>query len=270
MITTIDGAPAQPLGLAAYPHQPRTCVRVAHDAGVNVFFFYGPSHLKAFADLAALLERSRERVIVATGCGSRSTRGLERARRALCRRLGTDVIDLFVAEYVSPADDPTAVFGVGGVLDVLRGWRDAGAIRYVGASTHDPDLGLRFVRDWRIDVLMLRFNMAHRRVGSAVFPAAHRARLPVVAYTATRWGTLLDGHPEWDGPVPTATECYRYCLAEPAVEIVLTAPTSLAHVRANVEVLRGRVPTARACARWDAYGDLVHGDGTGRFETLWP
>ncbi len=266
----MDGTPAQPLGLAAYPGQPCTCVRVAHDAGVNLFFFYGPSHLKAFADLALLLRGSRGRVIVATGSGSRSTRGLERARRALCRQLGTDMIDVFVAEYVSHADDPAAVFGAGGVLDVLRGWRDAGLIRYVGASTHDAELGLRFVRDGRVDVLMLRFNMAHRRVGNAVFPAAHRARLPVVAYTATRWGTLLDGHPAWHAPVPTATECYRYCLAQPAVEIVLTAPTSLAHVTANVEVLRGRVPAARKRAQWEAYGDLVHGDGAGRFETMWP
>ncbi len=270
MLTTIDGTPARPLGLAAGPSQPRSCVRMAYDAGVNVFFFFGPSGLKAFADLPTLVRRSRERVIVATGSGSRSARGLERVRRAACRPLGTDVIDLFVAEYVSPGDDPAVVFGKGGVLDVLRDWRDAGAIRYVGASTHDADLGLRFVRDGRVDVLMLRFNMAHRRVGGAVFPSAHRAQVPIMAYTATRWGTLLHGHPEWDGPVPTATECYGYCLAQPVVEVVLTAPASLAQARANVEVLRRRVPGARACAQWEAYGDLVHGDGASEFETLWP
>ena len=44
MLTTINGSPAQPLGLAAYPGQSQRCVKTAFDAGVNFFFFYGPSH----------------------------------------------------------------------------------------------------------------------------------------------------------------------------------------------------------------------------------
>ena len=243
-------------------------MRLAHDAGVNFFFFYGPSHLRLFERLKSLLGRARPDIVVACGSGSRSPEGLERARRTLARLLATELLDVFFAEYVSPSDDPSKIFGEGGVLDLLRAWRDAGVIRYVGASTHDADLALRLVADGRVDVLMLRFNMAHRRVGRATFPAARRARVPVVAYTATRWGTLLDGHPEWTGPAPS--ECYRYCLAQPAVQVVLTAPTSVAEAEANLDVLRRpALPTARL-ARWEAYGDLVHGNGAGKFETMWP
>ena len=245
-------------------------MRRAYNAGVNVFFFYGPSHLEAFAELPSLVDEAGDDIVVATGSGSRSGAGLDRARRNLARQLGTETIDLFFAEYVSPADQPEQVFGPGGALDVLCEWRDDGRIRYVGASTHDADLALALVTDGRIDVLMLRYNMAHRRVGGKVFPAAHRAGLPVVAFTATRWGTLLEGHPAWSGPPPTASACYRYCLAAPAVEIVLSAPTSATEIEANLRALDAGALSPAEASQWDAYGDLVHGDGHSRFEIQWP
>ena len=270
MITTLAGAPALPLGLAAYPEQPRACVRVARAAGVNFFFFYSVSHESLIDGLAPVLRRARDDVIVATGSGSRNRKGLERARRAICRRLGVETLDVFFAEYVSPADDPTRVFDGDGVLDLLCEWRDTGAIRYVGASAHDRNLARRLVDDGRIDVLMHRFNMAHRKAAASVFPAAEAAGIPVVAFTATRWRTLLKGHPDWPGPVPSAADCYRYCLAAPAVQVVLSAPVTTAQLRANLTVLEDGRADPMAPADWGAYGDLVYAAGRSKFETMWP
>ncbi|MCH7750017.1 MAG: aldo/keto reductase [Acidobacteria bacterium] len=270
MITTLAGAPARPLGLAAYPEQQRACVRVAHAAGVNFFFFYSISHESLIDGLAPVLRRARDDVIVATGSGSRNRKGLERARRAICRRLGVETLDVFFAEYVSPSDDFPRVFDDAGVLDLLCEWRETGAIRYVGASAHDRDLARRLVDDGRVDVLMHRFNMAHRKAAASVFPAAEAAGIPVVAFTATRWRTLLDGHPDWSGPVPSAADCYRYCLAAPAVQVVLSAPATIAQLRANLTVLQDGRADPSATADWDAYGDLVYAAGRGRFETMWP
>lgn len=270
MITTCAGMPVQPLGLAAYPGQSPACVRAAFAAGINLFFFYGTSHLKAFAELPALLDEAASQVVVATGSGARSTVGLERSRRSVTKQLGIDVVDLFFAEYISSSDDDDRIFGPDGVLDTLRQWRDDGRIRYVGASTHDARCGRALVEDGRVDVLMLRYNMAHRRVGRIVFPLAARSDIAIVAFTATRWGTLLAGHPEWIGPVPCAAECYRFCLAEPAVSVVLTAPASTSQLRANLTTLDDEDISPELAAQWDAYGDLVHDRGRGRFDTQWP
>jgi hypothetical protein len=117
---------------------------------------------------------------------------------------------------------------------------------------------------------MLRYNMAHRRLASAVFPHARQASQTVVAFTATRWSTLLRGHPEWTLTPPTALECYRYCLADPAVDVVLTGATTIPQLRANLPALQARALGARERRRWEAYGDLVYGTGTGKFETAWP
>ncbi len=264
---TSSGKPAQPLGLAAYAGQSPECVRVAQRGGVNFFFFYSLGHDSHIEGLLPLLRQRRDDVIVATGSGSRSPKGLERARRALCRRLGVETLDIFFAEYIDPPDHLGKVFDPGGVLDVLCAWRREGSIRYVGASSHDRALAVRLLEDGRIDVLMHRLNMAHRRAFDVVLPTAVAQGIPVVAFTATRWRTLLRGHPNWTGPVPTASDCYRYCLTAPAVEVVLSAPTTSIQATENLAVLRGEALDKDAVATWEAYGDLVYGDGKGKFET---
>ena len=270
MITTIDGTPARPLGLAAYPNQSDQCVQIALEAGVNFFFLYGPSHTSVVHGLRPQVMRSRDAVIIATGSGARSARGLERARRRLVDELGTSVIDLFFAEYLNPSDDTTIIFGDDGSIQTLCRWRDEGGIRYVGASTHDASLAVQCIEDGRIDVLMLRYNMAHRRVADAVLPGATRDGLTVVAFTATRWGTLLAGHPDWPEPAPSALDCYRYCLSGPAVEVVLSAAMTAEQLQENLPLLTAPPLKNGERRHWEIYGDLVYGKGTGKFETDWP
>lgn len=241
----------------------------ARRGGINFFFFYGPGHRPFIEKLAALVRKQREEVIVATGSGSRKVSTLQAARRKLLALLGAETLDIFFAEYINPRDDPAAIFGAGGVLDELAQWKSDGAIRYVGATAHDRVLALRLATDPRVDVLMHRFNMAHRKAASEVFPAAVENRTPVVAFTATRWRTLLEPVAGWSGEPPTAVDCYRYCLAQPAIQLVLTAPRTLKELEENLEAQRGTKMAARDRSRWERFGDLIYGKGADKFETHW-
>ena len=120
---------------------------------------------------------------------------------------------------------------------------------------------------------MHRFNMAHRKAANEVFPSAIAAQTPVVAFTATRWGTLLTPPDEWPGDAPGAADCYRFCLAQPAVELVLTAPKSVEELIANLDVLRSPAMDAESREHWEQYGDFVYNHGRGSdhdYETRWP
>jgi len=146
-------------------------------------------------------------------------------------------------------------------------------VRFVGATAHDRSLARRLAVDPRVDVLMHRFNMAHRKAAREVFPTAAKARTRIVAFTATRWGTLLEPYaesPSWPGPPPTASDCYRYCLTEPSVHLVLTAPRSLAELEQNLDVLELPPMSRQERNQWQRFGDLVYGAGKGAFETSWP
>src|SRR5215469_1577304 len=98
-LRTLDGTPASCLGLAAGPKQDPRCVRRALAGGINYFFFYGPGHTSFIEELATLVRRKREQVIVATGSGSRRVAGLRAARRKLTGLLGIGLIDIFFIEY---------------------------------------------------------------------------------------------------------------------------------------------------------------------------
>jgi aryl-alcohol dehydrogenase-like predicted oxidoreductase len=269
-LTTIDGTPASCLGLAAGPTQDARCVRRAFAGGINYFFFYGPGHTSFIEELAALLPRKREQIIVATGSGSRKIAGLRTARRKLTTLLGIELIDVFFIEYIHPGDDPDVIFGKNGLLDELRQWKENGWVRFVGATAHDRSLATRLAGDPRVDVLMHRFNMAHRKAALEVFPAAAKARTPIVAFTATRWGSLLEPFASWPGSPPTASDCYRYCLTQPPVHLVLTAPTTLAELEQNLGVLELPPMNKKKRDQWQRFGDLVYGAGKGAFETSWP
>jgi aryl-alcohol dehydrogenase-like predicted oxidoreductase len=269
-LTTLQGAPASCLGLAAGPKQDPRCVRRAFAGGINYFFFYGAGNISFIKEVATLARRKREQIIVATGSGSRRVAGLRAARRKLTALLGIDRIDVFFIEYVHPGDDPEVMFGKNGVLDELWQWKQSGLVRFVGATAHDRSLARHLAADPRVDVLMHRFNMAHRKAAREVFPAAAKARTPIVAFTATRWGTLLEPQADWHGPLPTASDCYRYCLTQPSVHVVLTAPRSLAELEQNLDVLESARMSKQERAQWERFGDLVYGAGKGAFETSWP
>jgi aryl-alcohol dehydrogenase-like predicted oxidoreductase len=269
MITSLAGESASSLGLAAHPEQEPRCVPQARSRGVNFFFFYGPSPGRFGEALAPLVRKRREELLVASGSGSRKRGTLLAARRKILDGLGIEMLDVFFAEYINPNDDPAAIFGAGGVLDELDRWKAGGVIRYVGATAHDRRLAQQLAADPRVDVLMHRFNMAHRKAGQEVFPDAIRSKTPVIAFTATRWGTLLEPRAGWSGPPPSAVDCYRYCLVHPAVQLVLTSPKTSAELDENLAVLAS--PPLTDCERthWEEFGDLVYGRGADAFDTQW-
>ena len=267
-IETLGGDPLSPLGLGGQPDMEADCPRVAADAGINWFFFYNDDFSVLIDGAAQLLREDRERYFIGTGSESRKCAELESYLERSLKRLGVETIDLFLAAYVNPKDDVASLVGDGGVLALLERWKKEGLIRYTGASAHDRELALALIESGRIDLLMHRYNMAHRKSEKHVLPAALEARVPVLAFTATRWGSLLKGHARWDGPVPTTADCYRFVLDHPAVLATFTAPSTVAHLQENVTALNG--PLSVRHPEWEEYGSLVYGDGTDAFETDWP
>ena len=156
------------------------------------------------------------------------------------------------------------------VLEELHQWKARGLIRYVGATVHSRPLALELIGNGLVEVLMHRYNMAHRGAEEQVLPAACKAEIPVVAFTCTRWGSLLGEHPDWSGKVPRAADCYEYVLHHPAGRVALTAPETRVELRENL-LLQGRGQLESAAQKlWEEYGALIYGDGRDAFETRWP
>ena len=214
-----------------------------------------------------MLQKNREDVCVATGSETRAQRTLRRYLEQVQKKLDVEVVDVFFAEYVAPGEDMDEVMEA---LDELQRWKEEGVIRYVGATVHSRALALELIECGRVEVLMHRYNMAHRGAEEKVLPAALAAAMPVVAFTCTRWGSLLAGHGQWQGPVPKAGDCYRYALDHKAVQLALTAPQNAAELRENLAILNNLDLAEGERETWEEYGALVYGDGRDAFENEWP
>lgn len=265
-IVTQKGQPASILGLAGNQTIDVPCVRVAFEAGINYFFFYNFSSDNLLDGLKPLLTAKREELLVATGSENRDTHGLNQYLDKVRSRLNSDVVDVFFLEYVSPADD---LGQVQSILDEVHTWKEKGLIRYVGATVHNRPLALELIEGGQCEVLMHRYNMAHRKAEEQVLPAALQAGIPVIAFTCTRWGSLLKGHPDWQEEVPRAADCYRYALRHPAVRLALTAPQTITQLEENLRVLQAPELSPNEVALWQEYGTLVYGNGQDAFETEW-
>jgi predicted aldo/keto reductase-like oxidoreductase len=265
-IVTLQEQRASILGLAGNQSMDVAGVRVAFEAGVNYFFFYNQTCNNLLDGLKPLLAQEREAILVATGSENRDIGELSRYLDQVRRYLNTDVVDVFFAEYISPADEHSQVQAV---LDELHIWKEKGLIRYVGATVHNRSIALELISGGACEVLMHRYNMAHTKASEQVLPAALQAGIPVVAFTCTRWGSLLKGHPDWQQEVPRAADCYRYALQHPAVRLTLTAPQTLTQLQENLRVLQAPQLSPNEAALWQEYGTLVYGNGQDAFETEW-
>ena len=81
----------------------------------------------------------------------------------------------------------------------------------------------------------------------------------MVAYTATSWRKLLGRPRGWQGPVPTAGHCYRFCLSDPAIHVTLTGPKDRAQLEENLTALEAGPLTPEEDRWMRDFGAKVHG-----------
>jgi aryl-alcohol dehydrogenase-like predicted oxidoreductase len=182
----------------------------------------------------------------------------QNVRRALEKRLrqiGVERIDIFLfLGVMRPEQMPERV------LDDLRRLRDEGKVKAIGVSTHDRAFAGRLAAEGLVDVLMIRYNAAHRGAERDVFPhlAAHEPG--VIGYTATRWGFLTRPTAGWPAGerLPDAGMAYRFVLGSPHVDVVLTAPRNRQQLVENLRAVRQGPLSEDEMALMRRFGDAVH------------
>jgi len=225
------------LGLSGSYNPGEAALRHGIDAGMNYLFWYYWQ-----GQMARVLREVLPAWIV---------------RRALdsCRRkLRTDYIDVLQIFWLGDGrlSDRT--------LDVLRRAKDEGKIRHIAVSTHARRYAAELVRAGKLDVLMMRYNAAHRGAEQDIFPHLAASRPGVVSYTATRWGKLLKRPRAWPASerIPAAGDCYRFVLTNPNVHVCLTAPRSARELEENLAAVARGPLSEEELSFMRRFGDVVH------------
>ena len=197
------------------------------------YVFWSPRMTGLTVALRRVLTHDRERYVVSAGPLLGYTPGaLRRAAVAALRSLGIECLDVFQLYWLGKMS-----FFTGAVQEELLKLREEGKVRLLGVSIHDRPRAGKLVEESILDLLMIRYNAAHPGAEQDIFPHLTRRRPAMIAYTATAWRRLLRAPSGWKGRVPTAGDCYRFCLTSPHIDVALTGPRNVVELRENLSAL---------------------------------
>jgi predicted aldo/keto reductase-like oxidoreductase len=235
----INGRKVCRLGLATRGTS-RLCVEdVQHalERGVNFLNWCG--HPDALSRAVGELGPQRREVMVCVQFEARTAADARSEIRQILQELRTDHVDVLTFYYVEEPAEWEQIIGPGGALAYCRDAQRDGVVGLIGLTSHQRKLAASWAQSGLLDLLMIRYNAAHRGAEQDVFPITDALGLPVVVYTCLRWGALLQPTPD-DPPgfvVPRAPAWYRFALQSPSVAVALMAPEDRAELEEDLTVL---------------------------------
>ncbi|MFN7998522.1 MAG: aldo/keto reductase [Bryobacteraceae bacterium] len=240
------------IGLASSYGAPAATVEQAFDHGVN-YFYWGTFRRGGFGQGLRQLAPDRDRFVLVVQSYSRLATLVGPSLERALRTLDFDYTDVLLLGLWNSTLPPR-------ILDACRKLRDRGLVRHLAVSTHNRGLIPKLASDSDIDIFHVRYNAVHRGAEVEVFPRLPKENPPgIVSFTATSWRQLL-GHKRIPSgeKIPTATDCYRFVLTQPPVNVCMTGPANETQFQQALEALR-RGPMSQDELAWmRRVGDAIH------------
>jgi predicted aldo/keto reductase-like oxidoreductase len=227
------------LGLATRGGTHLTLDDILHALDRGIKFLNWCGHPDALSRAVAELGPRRSEVMVCVQFAARTAADARSELDTILRELRTDYVDVLTFYYVEEEAEWQQIIAASGALEFCQEARRRGQVRMIGLTSHQRPLAARWAESGLLDLLMIRYNAAHRGAEQDVFPVTDRLGMPVVVYTCLRWGALLRPTPD-DPPgfvVPPAPAWYRFALQHPAVAVALMAPDNRAELEEDLTVL---------------------------------
>jgi aryl-alcohol dehydrogenase-like predicted oxidoreductase len=242
------------LGLGASYMATTKAWEAAYEAGCNLFY-YGAARMPPMAKAVRniISKGKRDDIIIVLQSHMRSSHLLEKSFLRGMRRLKIEKADvLLLGQHSRPPNQR--------IMDTVEKLREQKLFRYLALSSHHRPLFKKLVKDKRFDLFWIRYNAAHRGAEEDVFPFLPEDRPGMVGFTATRFMTLVRSRkiPKAEKR-PTAGDCYRFVLANPNIDVVITGPLRKKHMMENLkETAKG--PMNEEEIEWmRRIGDHVYG-----------
>jgi aryl-alcohol dehydrogenase-like predicted oxidoreductase len=227
---------------------------LAYERGINYFFWAPvfPTYRQTTKWLKQKFKTDRDKMLLGTCTYFWKLPGsIERTVDRHLRWLGADYIDYFHLGMLRKEDEKA--------LEKLESLKDRGVIRGIAASFHDRKTAAELAGKWPLDLIMIRYNAAHRGAETEFFPYVDNKKIPVVVFNATRHKSLLKSPRGWRGKVPSAGDCYRFALTNPKVTACLAGPETEQHVKEIFEAVE-KGPMSEEEMKWMLeFGDRVYG-----------
>ncbi len=239
----------------------------AQKYGINYFDLYAsdPAVRKAVGDA---LKGRREKFVIQSHIGSVWINGQYKRSRVfsevqegfeeMLRLLQTDFIDVGMIHYCDSMADWKEICD-GGVLSYAKELKKQGRIRFLGLSSHNPQVALEAVQSGQIEVLMFSVNPCYDLqpanedvnelwngekyqeplvnmdpLRQKLYETCQACGVGVTVMKAFGGGDLLDAQLSPAGKALTVCQCLHYALTRPAVATVLAGAHSVSQLEASI------------------------------------
>lgn len=250
------------LGLAGSYGAPSRAYEMAFEQGCNYFYMgSGRKRSRMKTAVRSLVRRGfRDRMVISIQTYARWGLFTPFLFRAALKSLEIERADILMLGWHNTQPSPR-------LTDMALDLKEKGLTRFIGISGHNRPLMARMAQEKTIDVFHIRYNPAHQGAAEECFPAFEAADAPgLVTYTATRWGHLLDAKKMPPGEPPlAASDCYRFSLSDPRVNICLTGPKTQDQLSHALTALDKGPLTSEELARINRIGTHVHDHAGGFF-----
>jgi len=249
------GRLVHPIGISSSYGLDADGVEEAVDRGVN-YIFYGTMRRRSFGEgIRRVAAKNRDDLLIVLETywrgpfGRLQTWDIERGLRFL----DLDFVDVMLLGWFNAIPSPR-------LLDAAVRLRDRGRVKLLGLSTHRRAVVPEIARLGIFDLFHIRYNAAHRGAEEDIFPHLDPVTGPgIVAFTATRWGHLLDPSRMPGGEPPLrASDAYRFCLSDPHVHTIATGPKNVEQLRESLVAVEKGPLDPEEMARVRHLGDFVY------------
>lgn len=241
------------LGMAASFGVPAKSVERAFERGVN-YLYWGTFRRGPFGQALRNLKPQRDRMVLVLQSYSRVAGLLGPSVETALRRLSFDYADVLLLGLWNNKPPHR-------ILDASHKLRERGLVRHIAISTHQRPLVRELSADPGVGIVHVRYNAVHKGAETEVFPLlpADGAAPGIVAFTATSWKQLLNPKKVPPGErVPTATDCYRFVLSNPAVDVCMTGPANEAQAEEALRAIDLGPMSQEELAWMRRVGDFIH------------
>jgi aryl-alcohol dehydrogenase-like predicted oxidoreductase len=241
------------LGIACSYGAPTEAYEEAFERGVN-YFYWGSMRKTAMAQAVRKIVKKgrREELVIVIQSYSRSAVLLESFFRKGLRTLGIDRADVLLLGWFNQRPSSR-------VMERALAMREKRMFRFLGLSGHNRSLFPTLAESSEFDLFHFRYNAAHRDAEEEIFPKLAPGWPGLVAYTATRWGDLLNPKKMPPGEAPLrGADCYRFVLTHPMVDVCITGPKNTQQMREALKALDLGPLSDEEMGRVRRIGDYVH------------
>jgi len=245
------------LGVGSSYGAPVAAYREAFERGVN-YFYWGSLRREGMEQaIREIAAPDRDGLVLVLQSYSRFPALLRRAVRSGLRRLRLERADVLLLGWFNNRPSRR-------LLDAALELRERGLVRALALSGHRRTMFPELLDDETFSIWHVRYNAVHRGAERDVFP--HLVRRPpaerpgLVTYTATRWGHLCDPKRTPPGErTPRGTDCYRFALSRPEVDLCVAAPRNRAEMRQALDALDRDPMDEEELAWMRRVGDHIYG-----------